>query len=87
MIERNPSPLILIVYIVFFKAFEVLVAAVEQGRAGHPHPILTLIMHKLTRRNTSANAVHALLQMLPKFGSDRTCLGTVLRIILGLGAR
>ena len=87
MIEHNLSPLILIVYIVFFKAFEVLVAAVEQGRAGHPHPILTLIMHKLTRRNTSANAVHALLRMLPRFGSDRTCLGTVLRIILGLGAR
>ena len=62
-------------------------AAVEQGRAGHPHPILTLIMHMLTRRSTSSTAVHALLQMLPKFGSDRNCLGTVLRIVLGLGAR
>ena len=27
------------------------------------------------------------LQMLPKFASDRTCLGTVLRIVLGLGSR
>ena len=25
--------------------------------------------------------------MLPKFGCDRSCLGTVLRIVLGLGAR
>ena len=53
--------------------------AVQRGSAGHPHPLLTLIMHKLTRRNMSAAAVHGLLQMLPKFGSDRTCLGTVLR--------
>ena len=49
------------------KVFEVLVTAVQRGSAGHPHPILTLIMHKLTRRNSSAAAVHGLLQVMTRY--------------------
>jgi hypothetical protein len=64
-----------------------MVTAVGSNLIRHPHSVLALIMHKLTRKNLPADALHGLLQMLPKFGADRTCLGTVLRVILGLGAR
>ena len=52
------------------QSFEVLVSAVQLGSAaGHPHPVLTLLMHKLTRRDLEPEAAHGLLQVLLQFTS------------------
>ena len=55
--------------IVHFQSFEVLVSSVQLGSAGHPNPVLTLLMHKLTRRDLEPEAAHGLLQVLLQFTS------------------
>ena len=53
--------------IVRLQSFEVLVSSVQRGSAGHPHPVLTLLMHKLTRRDLAPEAAHGLLQVIVRF--------------------
>ncbi len=64
-----------------------MVQGVSSKLIRHPQFVLTLVMYKLARKNCPAACLLELLQMLPKFGSDKACLSSVLRVILSFSGR